>query len=397
MNKKLFWILSILLAWFGRDGARAQQRQPVTSVQPDCMVFFRLTVASSGAQATPFLPGQTSPPAGSAGTSLVCDDHQVGAYGWTVAYTSFGFTAVSLAFQSAPDNATGTAPGTWSTVAVCGGTECLGINPNTATTSAITTTKVIAPWLRVNLTSKTGTGAVVGVLYGYNINIVSNGGAPSTCPGGLNTQVQYNNAGACAGTSGATATATRLLFADGSSLAPAIAFGSQTDLGFYKLAAGVVGFADYELRFISTGGGSPPLPFIDIQANNIKIGQDIHAGSDITWYNNLGTGGANSVALLSDTNLLFGPFTGGAMNTGIVRDNADGILNIANAGLTKQPLKVLDVRYTGYAFAGLAALVSGTATYCTNCTVVSSIDNTCATGGSGAMANRVNGVWKCSL
>ena len=80
MNKKIFWIAAILLAWFGRDGLRAQQRQPVSSVQPDCMVFFNISVASSGAQAA----------VNSAGTSGLCDDHQVGAYGWTVAYTGLG-------------------------------------------------------------------------------------------------------------------------------------------------------------------------------------------------------------------------------------------------------------------------------------------------------------------
>lgn len=211
MNKKIFWIAAVLLAWFGRDGARAQQRQPVTSTQPDCMVNFSLPVASSGAQATAWLPGVSPPPIGSVGTSLVIDNHQAGCYGWTVFVDPHNLAALSLAFQSAPDNAAGTAPGTWATVAVCGGTECLGINPNTGLTPAITTTKKADSWFRVNLTSKTGAGAVVGVLYGWKVNITANGGGPappvSTCPGGLDTQLQYNNLGACAGVVGSAARA----------------------------------------------------------------------------------------------------------------------------------------------------------------------------------------------
>lgn len=52
---------------------------------------------------------------------------------------------------------------------------------------------------------------------------------------------------------------------------------------------------------------------------------------------------------------------------------------------------------TPYAFAALGSLTNGTQKYCTDCTVTSGIDNTCAASGSGAMAERINGAWKCSL
>lgn len=47
------------------------------------------------------------------------------------------------------------------------------------------------------------------------------------------------------------------------------------------------------------------------------------------------------------------------------------------------------------AFASLGSPSNGTTIYCSDCTVTSSIDNTCAASGSGAFAGRTNGAWKC--
>jgi hypothetical protein len=393
MNRKLFWIFSILLAWFGRDGARAQQRQPVTSIQPDCVIFFRLTVASSGAQATPFLPGQTSPPAGSAGTSLVCDDHQVGAYGWTVAYTSFGFTALSLSFQSAPDNGTGTAPGTWSTVAVCGGTECLGINPNTSTTSAITTTKVIAPWLRVNLTSKTGTGAVVGVLYGYKVNIVQNGGAP----------VIAFPANVFLATNGAS-----VPIASNAATAPlAVPIGrSSAAAGTNAIAIGASASAS-GTEAIAIGSGA-----LSSATGSICIGSNFACGATAT--NAIGIGSA--AAASSANSIAIGPGSTASASAGFAIGNqavasasnavaigasvTNSVANSVNIGTNSViMLKLLanGAEVPTVAFAGLGALNNSSLVGCSNCTVTSGIDNTCAGAGTGAIAQRINGAWKCTI
>ena len=101
------------------------------------------------------------------------DNRTTGCNTWAIDYTSFGFTVLSLVVQTAP-NATGNVPGSWSTF-----TAVTGINPNTATTQAATTfggTTSYFPWLRVQLTSVTGTGSVTGVLYGWKI--------PAAPPGG---------------------------------------------------------------------------------------------------------------------------------------------------------------------------------------------------------------------
>lgn len=50
---------------------------------------------------------------------------------------------------------------------------------------------------------------------------------------------------------------------------------------------------------------------------------------------------------------------------------------------------------TGTLFAALGTPSNGTQTYCSDCTVTSEIDNTCAGSGSGAWATRLNGAWRC--
>jgi hypothetical protein len=54
--------------------------------------------------------------------------------------------------------------------------------------------------------------------------------------------------------------------------------------------------------------------------------------------------------------------------------------------------KVLPAPFT---FANLGTPSNGVQKYCTDCTVTSGSDNTCAASGSGANAFRINGAWKC--
>ncbi len=57
-------------------------------------------------------------------------------------------------------------------------------------------------------------------------------------------------------------------------------------------------------------------------------------------------------------------------------------------------------QFTPIAFADLANIVvvqDGTAANCFDCGVTSLYNNTCATGGTGAFATRVNGVWSCQM
>lgn len=169
--KKLILILISIPLW-------AQQKQPVSSLQEDCGATFAFTAQSSGAQAA----GNTT--TGSTGTTPVIDNRQAGCLDWVVAYsTTTTVTGISLTFQTATDVAG--VPGTWSNYP---GTLTSGINPNTAVTPGGAVTVATGPkypFLRMNLTSLTGTGTVSGKLYGWkqkpsNVTIVSGGGCPGT-------------------------------------------------------------------------------------------------------------------------------------------------------------------------------------------------------------------------
>jgi len=46
-------------------------------------------------------------------------------------------------------------------------------------------------------------------------------------------------------------------------------------------------------------------------------------------------------------------------------------------------------------FGGLTAAANGTTYYCSDCKALSVALNTCLAGGTGALAVRINGVWKC--
>jgi hypothetical protein len=89
---------------------------------------------------------------------------------WQLTFTATGFTAVTVQLESSED-CTGTPCGTWTAVSSTYVTQ--GTNPLTwsSTASPPTNTTITLqfahPWLRVNLTSATGTGTVNTLLLGY--------------------------------------------------------------------------------------------------------------------------------------------------------------------------------------------------------------------------------------
>lgn len=175
--------LVIIYALFAQVALLAQQTQPLATQQPDCRVFFYMTAASSGVSAP------NTPVNGANGVSGVIDNRQVACDGWVLAYSNFGFSALSLRLQSAPNGSSALptdpgVPGTWATF---GGTIVQGSNPSTVTTQ----TEIQAgkngdgyfPFLRVNVTSATGSGIIIGELHGFKTNINAGGGAAGACVG----------------------------------------------------------------------------------------------------------------------------------------------------------------------------------------------------------------------
>jgi hypothetical protein len=85
-----------------------------------------------------------------------------------VSYTNTGFTALSLAFQNAPD-----VSGVAGTFVAFAGAIVSGVNPNVNTFQNSSNFKGYYPWLRVQLATVTGSGRVRGVMYGYRAQPVN--------------------------------------------------------------------------------------------------------------------------------------------------------------------------------------------------------------------------------
>jgi len=168
-----------LLALFLGTALSAQQKQPLSSLQEDCGVSFTFNTASSGTSAAGTFV------AGSTGTTPIIDNRQVGCLDWIVTYApNTAVASVSLAFQVATDVLG--VPTTWSNYP---GTLNSGINPNTAITAGGAVTDATGPkypFLRMNMTTLTGAGAVIsGRLYGWKrrptyVNIAAGGGCVGT-------------------------------------------------------------------------------------------------------------------------------------------------------------------------------------------------------------------------
>ncbi len=160
-------------------------------------------------------------------------------------------------------------------------------------------------------------------------------------------------------------------------------------LGFYKIDNDTIGFPDSVINFIDSGDTRR---FMTMQANNVNIGQIIHASHDMTWYNAAGVGSGNVVAILSDTNLLFGPFTGGGPYVGIVRRDADGatspILSIDNNGSQSRDLRLRSQYYTTDTEVTCDATVRGKVTMVFGATMVADTFKICTKDGSDAYAWR---------
>jgi hypothetical protein len=124
-------------------------------VNADCVIAFNFTIA------------------GSTGGTSGFNNIPVGCNSWQIAYTSNGFSGLTLTVQSALNTSatpqTGACvPGSWGTL---GGTATFGANPNTSTTAASALIQSyaanFAPCVRVTLSGLTGSGNVGGILLGY--------------------------------------------------------------------------------------------------------------------------------------------------------------------------------------------------------------------------------------
>ncbi len=78
--------------------------------------------------------------------------------------------------------------------------------------------------------------------------------------------------------------------------------------------------------------------------------------------------------------------------------NNNGTLEFPNAAFTGVSQSLKDdgsITVKAIPFASLGAPSNGTIAYCSDCTVTGAGDNTCAGAGTGALAVRLNGAWRC--
>lgn len=170
MTRILKALIPILLAVASLGGVAQAQ----TVIVPDCFVTGRFTATAR----------QGGPPA-TPTTGL--DNRLRGCTNWVLTLSSTGFSATSIALQSAEDSS-GSA-GSW---ANWEGTVVSGTNPSTTTTSTSIQASGYYPWISVNATTLTGSGTVVWTLAGWKEPMFT---APVTISGTVNVDPVANTIG----------------------------------------------------------------------------------------------------------------------------------------------------------------------------------------------------------
>lgn len=131
-------------------------------------VLLLLASADARAQSSTALTGPTAPHCvvvlefTATGTTSAFDNRPTACTTWHLTYQSSGFTALSLQFEAASDSFG--SPGTFAAWPTLASGASL---PLTSTTEGQATGYKYKPWIRVNLSSVTGSGVVKGQLVGY--------------------------------------------------------------------------------------------------------------------------------------------------------------------------------------------------------------------------------------
>jgi hypothetical protein len=150
---KLFAVL-LRIALVGYGLTRMGQSQTFTVQQPNCQIFLHFTALN---QSVP-----TAPNAG-------LDNRTTGCTTWNMAINVTGFTSVTVALQSAPDN--NGVPGAFVTYANATIISAAPHNANPIVTGTQDFVWIVGynPWVRARLTAVTGSGTVNGGAFGWNI------------------------------------------------------------------------------------------------------------------------------------------------------------------------------------------------------------------------------------
>jgi hypothetical protein len=234
-------------------------------------------------------------------------------------------------------------------------------------------------------------------------------GVIGSTPGGSTTQVQFNDAGAFGGDAGltynkttdtltiggglsvasATITTGQLLLPVGTVSAPPLSFSTTPTLGFKQLSSGA--------SVISmVRGGAEVIRFDQTTIELLASGQ--LAWNDGTFGNRdlfLSRDAANILAQRNGTNAqafrLYN-IDSGANDEYLSIAAASNIFTIGPVAMGSGTLRAFNIDHgAGILFANLGTPANGQQVYCPDCTFA----NPCAGAGTGAIAKRLNGAWRC--
>lgn len=240
-------------------------------------------------------------------------------------------------------------------------------------------------------------GNLMGRVDSNNALLVSSVAAGTQGPPGpianLRGKVDANNA-LLVTVAGGTVSPDTILVGDGAcGTTPSIAFTAQTTTGIYRPSTGTIGFCGNGTAGPSINGSQVNVPAggqFRSNANGTKI--QFPADGVVTLLDNAGTsfdrlqfGGTTSSfpsMKRSGTNISF-RLADDSANTGVGASTIG--INVSSPGNSQ-------LGFNAVLFASLGTPANGTIGYCSDCTIASP----CASGGTGALAKRLNSIWVCN-
>lgn len=166
------------------------------------------------------------------------------------------------------------------------------------------------------------------------------------------------------------------------------------------ITSGVQGLTSTESLITSSVNFRVPGSGGSLSATNLQIGagnNGLYVDGGLLVIASAGTapmawnGGNGNTTLHGTYQLVFGSTGLSSPDVGIARSSAN-VLKLSNASSGFGTLYSGGVRLEGVLEANLGSPSNGTVVYCSDCTIA----NPCASGGTGAIAKRLNATWVCN-
>jgi hypothetical protein len=169
-----------------------------------------------------------------------------------------------------------------------------------------------------------------------------------------------------------------------------IKLGSSGDAGISRLGAGILGVGNGTASDVSARIAAKN--FSTTSSNNSLDAAGAGHSTTFIDIDNTPNPGSGYIAAFTQADA-----TAGARNALLAKtaatDTASYVAKFESGGVNRWGFRADgQMESTGVTFANLGTPNNGTLVYCSNCTIA----NPCASGGTGAFAKRLNGVWVCN-